>query len=203
MRWPLFLRRSPPWTEVVFWALDLETEGLDPRRDAILSVGMVPIRGGLVRLGEAFASLVRPRDGHASSVGAMGAHHLRPFDGREAPPLADVLPQVRDRLSGGVLLVHHAPVDLGFLTRAYREHGIPWERPPVVDTVRLLYRWADQKRFLGAPPSEPQLNLFAAREELGLPLYPPHDALTDATATAELFLALRARLGARRLRQLR
>ena len=192
--------RSPRITEVVFWSLDLETEGLDPSRDSILSVGMVPVRGAVVRLGEAFASLVRPLRERPPSVGALGAHHLRPLDTRVAPGLAEVLSEVAHRLEGNVLIVHHAPVDVRFLRAAFRETGTRWEPPPVVDTVRLLYRWADARRFLGNPPGDPELNLFAARAELGLPAYPPHDALVDATATAELFLALRARLGARRLR---
>jgi DNA polymerase-3 subunit epsilon len=37
----------------------------------------------------------------------------------------------------------------------------------------------------------------------GLPPYQAHDALTDAVATAELFLVLRHELGARTLRDLR
>ena len=203
MRWrDLLPARSPRYTEVVFWSLDLETEGLDPRTDAILSVGMVPVRRGLVRLGEAFHTLVRPRAERDPEAVALGAHHLRPFDTRDAPDLASVLPEVSRRLEGNVLLVHHAPIDVRFLGAAFRESGLPFTIPPVVDTVRLLYRWASVRRFLGNPPGEPELNLFAARAQLGLPAYPPHDALVDATATAELFLALRARLGAERLRQL-
>lgn len=194
--------RSPRFTEVVFWALDLETEGLDPRNDAILSVGMVPVRRGLVRLGEAFSSLVRPHEERPPSLGALGAHHLRPFDTRHAPELAAVLPEIARRLEGNVLLVHHATIDVRFLKAAFHSAGHRWQPPPVVDTVRLLYRWADARRFLGNPPGDPELNLFAARDQLGLPAYPPHDALVDATATAELFLALRARLGCERLRQL-
>ncbi|HYQ80643.1 MAG TPA: 3'-5' exonuclease, partial [Anaeromyxobacteraceae bacterium] len=40
------LFRSPAWDSVVYWALDLETGGLDPRTDPILAVGMVPLRQG-------------------------------------------------------------------------------------------------------------------------------------------------------------
>jgi DNA polymerase-3 subunit epsilon len=198
----LLSARSPRYTDVVFWSLDLETEGLDSRRDAILSVGMVPVRNGLVRLGEAFSSLVHPPGERAPSVGALGAHHLRPFDTRNAPELGALLPEIERRLAGNVLLVHHAPIDVRFLKAAFLSAGRSWSPPPVVDTVRLLYRWADAKRFLGNPPGDPELNLFAARDQLGLPPYPPHDALVDATATAELFLVLRARLGAERLREL-
>src|SRR6266540_2033551 len=43
---------SPPWDSVVYWALDLETGGLDAKRDPIIAVGMLPIRAARVRLGE-------------------------------------------------------------------------------------------------------------------------------------------------------
>ena len=196
------LRRSPRWDETTFWALDLETEGLSPARDAVLSVGMVPLRGGVIRAGEAYHTLVRPPSERRPDAGALGAHHLRPLDTRDAPSLGEVLPEIAARIAEGALLLHHAPIDLGFLRRAFKLHGRPWPRPPVVDTVRLLYRLADRQRFLGGGGEEPELNLFAARAQFGLPTYPPHDALTDAIATAELFLALQVRLGARRLSQL-
>ncbi len=193
---------SPEWTDVVFWAVDLETEGLDPKRDEILSVGMVPVRGGVIRMGEAFASLVRPEEGHAPAAGALGAHHLRPVDMLDAPPLASVLPEVAGRLAGNVLLLHHAAIEVGFFKRVFPRHGLVWPSPTVVDTVTLLRRWAQRRRLLGDPHFDVGLDLLAARRALGLPFYPPHDALTDATATAELFLALRARLDARTLRHL-
>lgn len=195
-------RRSPPWEDAVYWSLDLETEGLDPKRHQILSVGMVPVRRGVIRLSDVYASLVRPESHVPVDNGAIGAHHLRPADTARAPSLSSVLPEVRARLQEGVLLLHHAPIDVGFLRRAFDANGLAWVNPPVVDTVRLLYRFADQQRFLGGRAEEPELNLFAARTMFRLPVYPPHDALTDAIATAELFLALRARLGIERLGQL-
>ena len=48
----------------------------------------------------------------------------------------------------------------------------------------------------------PSPTLTETRRRLGLPDYQAHDALTDAIATAELFLVLRKQLGARTLRDL-
>ena len=42
---------SPPWDSALYWALDLETSGLETERDEILSIGMVPIRGGVIHYG--------------------------------------------------------------------------------------------------------------------------------------------------------
>jgi DNA polymerase-3 subunit epsilon len=197
--WP-----SPDWESLTYWALDLETGGLDPRRDPILSVGMVPVRAGGIRLGEAYASLVRPAEAAGIAPSSIAAHHLVPRDLREAPPASAVLAEIDRRLREGPLLVHQKAIDLPFLRRAFRLAGRRWPDPPVVDTVVLLVKAAKRARFLdpNAPEQEPELNLPAARRRLGLPDYGQHDALTDAIATAELFLVLRRRIGARKLRDL-
>jgi DNA polymerase-3 subunit epsilon len=187
---------------VTYWALDLETGGLDPAHDPILSVGMVPIRAGGIRLGEAWASLVRPEEADEIDPRSIRAHHLVPGEVRDAPPVAAVLTEVDRRLREGVLLVHHASLDVGFLRRAYRRLGMRWPGPPVVDTVALLLKAAKRARFLQPNAPEPELNLLAARRRLGLPDYGQHDALIDAIATAELFLVLRRQVGAKRLRDL-
>lgn len=200
MLWP-----SPPWDSVTYWSLDLETGGLDPRRDPILSVGMVPIRNGAIRLGEAWTTLVRLEATMEIDPTSMRAHQLVPGDVRRAPAIAEVLAHVDTRLREGALLVHHAALDVPFLRSAYRRAGLRWPDPPVVDTVALLLRAAKRARFLDptAAEQEPELNLSLARRRLGLPDYGAHDALTDAVSAAELFLLLRRQLAAKRLRELR
>lgn len=195
---------SPPWDSLVFWALDLETGGLDPRSDAILAVGMIPIREQTVRVGEAYATLVRPDTGETVSAASITAHQLVWGEVRGAPPLEEVVPEIDARLREGVLLVHHRAIDLRFLRRAFRRVGRRWPKPQVVDTVELLLKLARRSHRLRPelPIEVPTLNLSRARRARGLPEYQAHDALTDALATAELFLVLRKELRARRLRDL-
>lgn len=197
-----FSRRSPDWDQVTYWALDLETSGLEPKRHAILSVGMVPVRGGVVRWGERWESLVRPADPSNLSADGLRAHHILPGELEHAPALADVLPEVDRRLREGVPLVHYGRLDLGFLREAYRAHGRPWPNPRPVDTLELLLALHHRRHHLTPHPTPPRTALAEAREDFGLPAYTAHHALTDALATAELFLALRARLGARTLKDL-
>jgi DNA polymerase III subunit epsilon len=197
---------SPPWDSVVYWALDLETGGLDAGKDPILAVGMVPIRERRVRLGESYHTLVRPGGGRAIDPASVRAHQLVWGEVRDAPPIDAVLPEIARRLAGNVLLVHQKAVDVAFLQEACRRTGLRWPAPKVVDTVDLLFRSARRSsRFVRPelPRDRPLLNLSQAREARGLPAYPAHDALTDALATAELFLVLRHELGARTLRDVR
>jgi DNA polymerase-3 subunit epsilon len=194
---------SPPWDSAVYWALDLETSGLAAERDEILSVGMVPVRGGVIRYGERLYRLVRPRDLAGLSVEGIRAHHILPSELAAAAPLEEVLPEIDVRLREGVLVLHQAAVDLGFLRRAYRRAGLGWPRPRVVDTVRLVVKWQHRRQRFEPHPKPFSASLPGARSALGLPAYPHHHALWDALATAELMLALRDRLGARRVSELR
>src|SRR5579864_1472778 len=193
---------SPPWDEPLYFALDLETSGLEPRADEILALAMVPIRGGVIRYGERFSSLVRPADPARLSQEGLRAHQLLPGELAAAPPIGELLAEVDRRLRAGILVLHHAPLDLGFLRQAFRREGRRWPRPQTVDTVVLLRRLEIRRLLLGPHPPPLPAALPAARAALGLPAYPNHDALIDALATAELFLVLRARLGAERLREL-
>jgi DNA polymerase-3 subunit epsilon len=198
--------RSPPWSDVTYWSLDLETGGLDARRDPILAIGMVPVREGTIRLSEAFETLVRPATADLIKPTSVQAHQLVPSDVLHAPPLSSALDEVDRRLgAGAVLLVHQAALDVRFLRRAYFITGRRWRRPRVVDTVDLLVRVAKQERFIDpdAQHRQPSFNLSEARRRFGLPSYAAHHALTDAIATAELFLVLRKQLGARTLRDVR
>ena len=111
--------------------------------------------------------------------------------------------EIERRLAEGALLLHHAKLDLAFLRDAAKRVGRKWRRPTVVDTVRLLSRVGHRKRRLDPYAESPPTGLAAARRDAGLPPHLNHHALFDALATAELFLVLRERLGAKTLRQVR
>lgn len=197
--WPF--NKSPAWEEVSYWALDLETSGLGPS-DQILSVGMVPIRQGMIEYGSRYYSLVRPTRPEALSVEGIKAHHILPNELDNAPTLESVLEEIEQRIANQVLLLHYGSVDLGFLQRSFKALGKPWAKPVVVDTVVLLSRLGERRRQL-EPHAKPfPTGLAAARATFGLPGHLEHHALWDALATAELFLILRNQLKARNLRQL-
>ena len=191
------------WDEVVIWALDLETTGLHPDRDEILSVGMVPIREGVIRYGERYSSFVRPPARADLSTEGIRAHHLLPADYADAPPVEAVVPEIEHRLRDGALLVHYAQLDVAFLKTAFKRTGRAWPDPEVLDTVELLLKQHHRQHRFSPHPPQARTGLSEARASAGLPAYPSHDALSDALATAELFLLLRSRLGLCTLRALR
>lgn len=200
--WREWFGAATAWDEVVYWALDLEATGLDPSADHIVSVGMVPVRGATIRVGECWHSHVRLEAGAQSSIDALRVHHILPGEAANAPPLAEVIDEVDRRLREGVLLVHVADLDVRLLREAARRTGRRWMAPRVVDTAVLAWRLHQRTTWPRTPARGPSLDLSALRAASGLPPHRAHDALADALATAELFLLLRARLGAATLRAL-
>lgn len=195
--------KDRPADELNLLALDLETTGLDPRRHEMLTLGMVPIRGLSIELGGVQEYAVRP-----AGPGGVGesatVHGITDDTAAGAAPLTEVLPQILAALEGRVLLAHHASIETGFLRTACRAHGLALPDLTVVDTVRLQRRVLRRVRP-HAQVADQELGLAAARRHLGLPSYRSHDALTDALACAELYLAQVAALagdGTLTLRQL-
>lgn len=182
-----------PVADVDFLAVDVETTGLDPRRDHVLAVGWVPVRRGQVVLADAHQVVVRPPAGIVVGDSAT-VHGLTDDALAVASSLGDVLPALLAALRGHVLLAHHCPIELGFLERATREAFGCHLPATAVDTMKLQHRLEVGEHGEVRPG---RLRLDDARRQFGLPRYPAHDALTDAVATGELLLAQVAELGHR------
>jgi DNA polymerase III subunit epsilon len=181
------------FNRVDFLVVDVETTGLDPRRDHVLEVGWVPVTRAQVVLDGVRGTTVRLPAGVDVGDSAV-LHGLTDDDLAAAPGLTDVVLELRAALQGRVLVAHHAPIEIGFLDRAFRDGQS--DRAPlwVVDTMTL------QRRLLVPEHGEPPpgaLRLDAARRRFGLPRYAAHRAATDALATAELLLAQAAELASR------
>lgn len=180
-----------PWRDAPYSVIDVETTGLNPRRDALLAVGMVDIDEGRIRMDRRWYTLVRPPDDAPVNPEAIRVHGLLPQDVEHAPPLDEVIPAVLQRLTGRVLVVHVADVDIGFLRQAMRRlYGVE-PRGPAIDTARLALHFQRHQRLIEGSGSEqePALQLRALAESAGLPVYPEHNAFNDALTTAQLFLA--------------
>jgi DNA polymerase-3 subunit epsilon len=183
-----FPDRSEDFRAVEFVALDLETTGLDPRRDEILSVGLVSLRGQRIALATACHWLVTPTRAVPESSAVI--HQITDDHAAEhGRPLAEVMPLVLERLAGRVLLGHHVRIEREFLDAACRQLYGSRFLVLQADTEALIGRWLKHRN---QPVADRGLRLHAQRERFGLPRYKAHNALVDALATAELFCAFAA-----------
>jgi DNA polymerase-3 subunit epsilon len=190
--------RRTPWREAAFCVVDLETTGLDPRRDAIVSWAAVPVHAGRVVVGAARAGLVRPPAGVPAA--AIRIHGLRDADLAAAPPLRKAIDDLLEAMAGHVVVAHAAWVERAFLTRALHTCGVRF-RGPLLDTQALGRLWLGERD--GHAPWPLPLGELASR--LGLPIHSPHTAAGDALTTAQAFIALAAHLddlGAETIRSL-
>ena len=188
---------SLPWREASYAVLDVETSGLDPRRDALLAVGLAPIDGGRIRLSHAWYSLVRPPADLLVAADSIRIHGLLRDELAAAPSLPDALTELLPRLMGRVLVVHVASIDIRFLDRALRESFGIGLRGPALDTARLARSMERNARFTegrSEHAAATTLSLRALADAAGLPIYPEHHALNDALTTAQLLLAQATRL---------
>ncbi|MEM9533477.1 MAG: exonuclease domain-containing protein [Pseudomonadota bacterium] len=165
-------------------SLDLETTGLDGTRDEIVSFGWVAIDQGRIRLATATHLLVASA---APLKQSATIHGVRDMDRRDGVSLADALDRCLEALAGRTLLVHYAGLDVTMLDRACRDYyGAPLLMP-VFDTLDIARRRARDTEQQLAPDS---LRLASLRRSHGLPQVSAHNALADALATAELYLAM-------------
>ncbi len=165
-------------------ALDLETTGLDPQRDEIISVGLVCLEGSRIDLATARHWLVSPTR-HIPEASAI-IHQITDDKAAGGAPLGEVLAEILPILAGRVLIAHHARMEMSFLDAACQRLFGGAFTMPVVDTEQLARRWLDQRNRTYAPKA---LRLGSLRQRYNLPRYRAHNALSDALSAAELFVA--------------
>ena len=169
-------------------AADLELTGLDAANDQIISIGWTLIDKGRIRLGSNRHLLVNAQ----RSVGSSAAiHELTDQEVSGGIELADALQQLFEAAAGRVWVFHHAALDVSFLKAAC--HGWAGLAPPfaVLDTMQMEL---GRRKRRDIPVQQGDLQLGRLRAQYRLPRYTAHNALIDALATAELLLAMAARL---------
>jgi DNA polymerase-3 subunit epsilon len=172
------------YRDTEFLAIDLETTGLDMKRDLILSVGYAILKGKRVELGSACHRVVRI-DRSIPEASAV-IHQITDDQSALGLPIEEVLSELLPVLAGRVMIAHHASIEEGFLGNACRRLwrvGLPMR---VVDTQELARRTFERRQ---TPFKGSDLRLHALGDRYNLPRYGAHNALMDALAAAELFLA--------------
>lgn len=179
------LLNPPPRDEWV--SLDLETTGLDPVRDHVLSLAAVPVAGGRVRLSQRFERRVRP--GRDFGIDSIRHHRITPDEAASGIPITVATREFLRWLGSRALLGYFLHFDLAMLAphvRAITGFGLANPRIDLADVV------AGRERRM-RPDVPPDLDFQRIADGLGVPVLGRHTALGDATTTALCWLALQAR----------
>ncbi|MAT41122.1 MAG: DNA polymerase III subunit epsilon [Anaerolineaceae bacterium] len=151
---------------------DLETTGLDPRKDAIIEIGAVRFNGN--RVEAEFQTLINPNRNIPQEITQLTGINNEMV--RNAPPISAVLQNLVDFVGDCPVIGHNVQFDLGFIQQAGVLHHVE-----SIDTYELASVLM---------PRASRYNLGALCQQLGVPVFNAHRALDDAMLTQRLFLRL-------------
>ncbi len=152
--------------------VDLETTGLNPKTDKIIEIGAVRVENG-VRT-EAFETFVNPACLLPQKITELTGITDNAL--KDAPEIADVLPDLMAFLREDVLLGHSVLFDYSFIKKAAVNNRMKFERQGI-DTLKIA------RRFL---PELESRSLDFLCGHYAIP-HKAHRALADAEATCLLY----------------
>ena len=165
--------------------LDTETTGLDPKKDAILSIGAVIVKGNKILMNRPFERLIRP-EGPISEE-SIKIHHLRACDLEHAQGSETVIREMLAYIGNRPIVGYYIGFDHAILSRYVKQLiGIPLPNP-TVELSSMYYR-----RYRKSSSYEfVDIKFDTILEALSLPRLGKHDALNDALMSALIYLKLR------------
>lgn len=166
-------------------ALDFELDGLG-RGAHVLQAGWVGLEGGAISLSSARSTDIRSLrqlDDTAVTVHGIGEERAR-----SGAALRDTVDLFLREFAGKIIVAHGASVERAAISRISKAVfglAIP---------VRTVCTLALERRLRPDLPGPDAYRLAATRKRYNLPAHEQHDALADAIAAAELFLAQLSRM---------
>ena len=162
-------------TEKEFVVFDLETTGTEVEKDEITEIGAVKIKNG--KIYETFHTLVKPKQSISAKITELTGIDDEMV--KNAPTYADVLPDFFKFTRGAVLVAHNADFDCKFIKHHAKALNYFFDND-VIDTVQFA-----RDTVLGL--SNYKLNTVCEHFNIK---FLHHRALSDAYATAEMFIEL-------------
>ncbi len=160
-----------------FCAIDIETTGLNPKKNDIIALACVPIFDLRILVHDTYYTLIKPR---RYSFKTMRYHGISKDDLMDAPLFEEVADKIL-KIVDGVLVGHTVEFDFSFLKINFKKTGVNLCRE-YVDIV-MVERWLRQKRGTG----DMNLSFDAMMEFYGLKQYYRHNASADAFFAAQIF----------------
>jgi DNA polymerase III subunit epsilon len=178
-------RDDAPIDDVRFVVLDLETSGLNPLTDAIVTIGAVGVRGGDILLEDSFSALLKVAE-NTSAVTVHGVTRDQSVNGLDEKV---ALERFLDYLRDGVIVGHHIGHDITAVNSACERHWSASLLNRSLDTMDLTLHLERDGAFADRPPIR-RFTLDALGEMFGVVPHDRHTASGDAFITAQVFLRL-------------
>jgi len=169
---------APRWV-----VLDVETTGLDPRRDEVLCIGAVGLCEGRITVADSLELVVRPQ--RVSDRDNILVHGIGAGAQRAGLDPGEAARRLQAYLGGAPLVAWHAAFDRAFLERLFASTALPAIDNAWVDVADLA------PALLGSVRARTFDEWLAA---LSIPMDQRHHAVADALATAMMMARLLALL---------
>jgi DNA polymerase-3 subunit epsilon len=169
--------RSTDLKVAKFYAIDIETTGLDFDEDEIISFACVPIINLKILVRDTFYTLIKPK---SYNYKAMRYHGISKDDVIDAPVFEEVSDRIRKTLDG-VLIGHSVEVDFTFLKTKFKSLGVRFKRE-LID-IAMVERWLRRKLII----DDNDFSLDGLIATYGLEKYYRHNAAADAFFAAQIF----------------
>jgi DNA polymerase III subunit epsilon len=160
-----------------FCAVDIETTGLNPKKDEMIAFACMPIIQLRIQVRDTFQTLIKPKK---YNFNTMKYHGISQDNLMEAPVFEDMADEIQHILDG-ILVGHSVEFDVSFLKMHFKTVGVNFRRECL--DIAMIERWLRQKR--GIPDMD--LSLDAMMPCYGLKSYYRHNAAADAFFAAQIF----------------
>lgn len=162
--------------------IDLETTGLDPKKDKIIEVGMIKVIHN--EIVDQYTSFVNPRRKIKPEITALTG--ITDQDLKDAPDIETVIGDVICFCSDFPVIGHFVIFDYSFLKRAAVNCGKEFEKTGI-DTLKLC------RNFM---PEDSKKSLKEACLYFGIEQHGAHRAFEDAFVTNQLYQIIKIKHGA-------
>jgi len=163
---------------------DTETTGLNTKKDEVLSIGAVKIKGDKILTSESFELFLKPS--REISVESIKIHHIRPCDLENAIEPVEGAKKFLEFVGNRPLIGYYLEFDMAMMNRLIK----PWigvNLPNRQIEVSGLY--FDKKIEL-IPQANIDLRFDTILRDLNIPRMGQHNALNDAIMTAMVYIKL-------------
>ncbi len=167
---------------------DTETTGLDPKKDEILSIGAVRIRGNRIIASETFEWFVKPSK--RIDAKSITIHHIRPCDLQNAVDPLVAMDAFLRFIGTRALVGYYLEFDIAMIERYVK----PWLGITLPNRqIEVSGLYFDYKQEL-IPQGNIDLRFDRIIKDLNIPNMGQHNAVNDAIMTAMIFLKLQTKL---------
>lgn len=169
--------------EVIIY--DTETTGLNPKKDEVLSIGAIKVKGNRILTSEMFEVFLRPSG--SISKKSIEIHGIRPCDLDQALDPDEGIKKFIEFVGNRPLIGYYLEFDVAMIDK-YLKRWLGIRLPNQKTEVSGLYYDLKIGRI---PQGHVDLRFETIMKELGIPNMGQHNAVNDAIMTAMIYLKIK------------